>query len=447
MCNTKRTFADFSTPLSPFKPTAELIASPGSLEYSESTSSDAGEFFSSTNPSEVSDDQNSEPYIGSLIAAGSDVGEILARICTLTNEIHPIFRDENICACEYKDIGCCLFPYYATHRPEDLGFDKAPRIDSPYPKDNPIARAILQLATNIITSKDALPFWAGIIECGLSQDPSNIFRVHPRKHLSPEREKETLQHLREFSHHIRIHFRALEQDLMGFQSTYYVEDDDPDYDDKLLCHPDGNCTPQCPVASYGQVNGKRAIVNYPFQHIFLNTSRVFGFDRQDWDWVTVTEVKESIAHAAITLSHELSHALTKLYNGNRPDPLMNDEPTAETGFSLEAHLFGGALHYETTKITKIVQWPNIATWEDYNTSGSSMRTTAFGKLPWPRTWLVDAERISRLTEQRFWDDGSTHGLYKKLWLRPYHETPRQLDEYMQFSSGHEPPVEASNKQK
>jgi hypothetical protein len=43
------------------------------------------------------------PIIKHLIAAGGDLTTIMSSLCQLTNEIHPIFRDENICVCPYKD--------------------------------------------------------------------------------------------------------------------------------------------------------------------------------------------------------------------------------------------------------------------------------------------------------------------------------------------------------
>lgn len=59
---------------------------------------------------------------------------------------------------------------------------------SPYPADNVVVRAILQLATRFLTHEDILPFWAGIVDCGRgpSQDVAR-FRVRPNKRLSKAR--------------------------------------------------------------------------------------------------------------------------------------------------------------------------------------------------------------------------------------------------------------------
>jgi hypothetical protein len=77
----------FATPLSPFK-----------VEYVDKNSDSPG-----------SDDQTEEMNfkgltVGELVAAGSDMADITARISDLTHEIHLIFRHENICSCKYKNL-------------------------------------------------------------------------------------------------------------------------------------------------------------------------------------------------------------------------------------------------------------------------------------------------------------------------------------------------------
>lgn len=443
----KRAFADFAAPLSPFKPRKESVVTPTApdLPVSVDANDNVGES-SPMIPPATTYNQNRGPSIADHIAAGSDFADIMTRISSLTNEIHPIFRDKNLCLCQYLECQCCIRPYYATYRGEDLGMTKSPPTDSPYPKDNPVVRAILQLATNIITHSDALPFWAGIIECGLSEDPTNVFRVHPRKHLSPEREKATLWHLRQLAHHIRIHFVLFDNDLQGLQTTFHIEDDDPDYDhtrDRRFCHPDGYCSAECNNAVYGYKNGKPAIVNYPFPHIYMNTAHMYGINMSDLLYMTITEAKECTFQSAVTLSHEVSHALMELYNTGRPPALMNDEPIAETGMSLETHLFGGIVNHVAEKISHVSQWPSVGYWDYYNKNDFPMPINAFGKLPWSRVWRADAERVSRFTDQSFWDEKGTGGYYKKMWLRPYHEKARKLEEYENFASGHESPAEMS----
>jgi hypothetical protein len=79
----------------------------------------------------------------------------------ITNDIHPIFRDDNICVCPYKDT-YCMAPHFADN-PEVLAWRaKAPQTNSPYIegfKENILVRTIFQLATRMILHDDALPFW------------------------------------------------------------------------------------------------------------------------------------------------------------------------------------------------------------------------------------------------------------------------------------------------
>jgi hypothetical protein len=138
-------------------------------------------------PAEI--DYRARP-IEELLAAGSDLSR---QVFSLTNDIHPVFQDKHICACEYTDDLYCCAPYFAANPDEVADKEKAPAIASPYATKNVLVRTIMQLATNFLTHDDTLPFWAGIIDCarGPRQEVGR-FHVHPKKRLSEDRKADTL---------------------------------------------------------------------------------------------------------------------------------------------------------------------------------------------------------------------------------------------------------------
>ena len=136
------------------------------------------------------------PTIKDLIAAGGDLTTIMSSVCQLTNDIHPIFRAENICMFPYKD-NYCMAPHFADHPEKLIGKAKAPQMNSPYVegfKDNVVVRTIFQVATRMLLHDDALPFWAGLMDAvdWEADEPSISFKVHPRRRLSKDRKQRTL---------------------------------------------------------------------------------------------------------------------------------------------------------------------------------------------------------------------------------------------------------------
>lgn len=168
------------------------------------------------------------PTIQDLLDAGEDVASSL---CQLTNEIHPIFQAENMCVCQYDDIRCCVQPHFADLASRDPEIEKAHPIASPYPEDNIIVLAAMQLASRILTHVDTLPFWVGILDC-IDPDTGKVssdFKVHPSKHLSPQRNVKVLDHLSRFAERVRFHHKANEVSrTLGFR----IDVDDPDSPEK-----------------------------------------------------------------------------------------------------------------------------------------------------------------------------------------------------------------------
>lgn len=487
MCNGKRSFDKFAEPPLPFKfggpwahindeddyPTESSDGEDSDTESSDGESSDGecsdGECSDSI--SETESDVGPPEYgpkeltIGDLIAAGSDSTKILATISSLTNDIHPIFRDENICACEYTDDIYCLAPHYAAH-PEALeGVEKAPEIASPFAKDNILVRAILQLATNFITHDDTLPFWAGIVECGLGPPGKTPFRVHPRKKLSAARKAETLQHLEKFAELVRFHFKVFEECLAGYSSGKRPKEGEPDYDPaRDPWAPGGWC--KCPVneycdcrqgAVYAYRDGKPVVLDdVLFQHVFLNAEWIEGFDQSSEEWrdMTIPEVKKEIFVQAVILCHEFAHAL--MNHHCEAEVPMNDEPVAETGFCWENFVFGGMVrdtpydpHLGNSVIrTHVVQWPDLRIFEKYSEGEAAMPIRYFGKLQDQRELPFDASRCTRFLDQSFWDAKKPSKDFKKMWLKPYIEAPMHYGEYHTFNpEAYEKPVEVSAKKR
>ena len=440
MCGCKRSFGTFAVPLSPYKGgcyDVEPLTQDAELEAEEA---------------------DFEDYtIDELVAAGSEMAEITASISDLTNELHPIFRDDNICACSYKESLYCCSPYFVANPDQIADGKKATVTTSPDPGQNVVVRTILQLATKFLTHEATLPLWAGIIDCGRGprQDVSRFY-VHPRKRLNEAREADTLDQLNRFADNIRIHFVSLDADdhdgtSDAFAKVIKVCDNDPEFDPAtevvLTCHhttiQQCNC-PKGPIYAYR--NGKPVIEqsgSYEFHHVFLNTKKITGFDQSSDQWrgMTIWELKTAIFDCASIVCHELTHAFMRFHC--QREGFMNEECSLETGFAWENFTFGGLIHRDDSDPTTVIvlPWPNMQYFNHYMQGGHPMAIRSFGKLAWARTLIVDPQRYTRFLTQSFWDEETPGEDFKKMWLKPYYEAPTCEEEYTLFNSGHEPPVE------
>jgi hypothetical protein len=398
------------------------------------------------------------PTIKDLIAAGGDLTTIMSSVCQLTNDIHPIFRAENICMCPYKD-NYCMAPHFADHPEELIGKAKAPQTNSPYIegfKDNVVVRTIFQAATRMLLHDDALPFWAGLMDAvdWEADEPSISFKVHPRRRLSKYRKERTLEHLEEFAaEHIRFHFKVRQNDdgsmwdCDGETNSQTVLEDDP-------LHPGTGCTVRKDWKFYGWRDGKPIIVDrmQDFSHITMNLAMFLPTRPvEDLLSMTVSEMKLRMVGSAITLCHELAHALER-HNCDRDyftAPVMNDEIVVETGFSFENFLHGGIpTWWSDCHGVYLMKWPCQDSVDVYIDDGTPMKWTRLGDAGPCREFLFEPRRMEVFLEQSFWDDPAPPaGCWKKMWSRPHVELALDGDDFDYFTTGDTSPYRPQPKRR
>jgi hypothetical protein len=209
-------------------------------------------------------DEPEEQTFEQLFAAGSGLADILSSACQLTNPIHPIFESANLCLCEYQNEIHCVAPRFAANPP--AGLAKISPKPLPYRKDMIILHTILQLASQMITHPQTLPFWAGLMDAVIPTggDKRAAFTVHPTRRLDPARTEQTLEALEKFKDNIRVHFKAFGDDdtSEGWVQSLDVTVDDP-------AHKQGM------GQQYAYRDGKATIESNsrPFVHIFINALR------------------------------------------------------------------------------------------------------------------------------------------------------------------------------
>jgi hypothetical protein len=163
--------------------------------------------------------------------------------------------------------------------------------------------------------------------------------------------------------------------------------------------------------------------------------------------MTITGMKVDMFGIASTICHEFSHALEQHYC-HRFDrqPRMNDELLVETGFSLEAFLYGGLFSDEYRKGKKkpcIRRWPSAAYYDFYKSNGHPMeRHDLSADLgPNSRCYPIEPRKCAVFLEQSFWDDPKPPaGCLKKMWPRPHCEVALDQDDYDYFNSGSQHPL-------
>lgn len=417
MCQCKRSLEQFSAPLPPF---------------------DLNKAWEAIGPGPTTDDyfKDIRP-IERHLNDGIAMSEIESRIINLTNEIHPIFRDENICACRYSDMFYCLEPDYANCSETIDDVAQAPEIESPHAKNNFMIRAALQLASMFITHDDTLPFWAGIIETGANRDEgTRTFHVHPRRHLDKSCKEKTLEHLRNFAEHIRFHFKIFEGDIASMGGITTVETFEDDQGKLKTC---------------AYRNGKTILEDGDtrFVHVRINVGQMNGFDQSsdELSRMTIKECRAEIFATASLIGHEFAHAMMDHFvytNKLNANVFLNEESLAEDGYCWENFVFGGTITsagYGFTRTFYVVPWPNLEVLERYTRTGYEVDNRHFGTLrdlPWKELFHNEYERFF---EQSFWDEPKPAKRFKKLWLMPYHECPISEHEHWVYSAGHEAPIE------
>lgn len=405
------------------------------------------------------------PTIGDFLAAGGDPTVIMSHICQLTNDIHPILGDANLCFCpeminpsEYfeDDFAYCMAPFYADSL-NLTGLVREQRTASIHPKDNPVMRTILQLASRMITDEGTLPFWAGILNAmtGEGEDAKVVFKVHPRRKLNPPCKESTLRYLREeLAANVRFHFKVF-RDANGDMDPYTcgttgaeaMSEADPLY---YAFHNDGE------VKYYGHRDGKRTHDDHPvFPHICLNIAQWRALWPLEYlDDMTISEIQLEMFHHALTICHELAHALDfRAIDTERFSIApLNDEVAVETGFALENWLFGGAvkLHVGGNPIT-LQQWPCqdlCDTYAEGGTKDTIELTRIFTDAGPDRHIPVDPSKVQAFFLQSFWDDPNPPvGCWKKMWLRPAVFAALNPWDFDDFTTGDTVPFEPEAKRR
>ena len=172
----------------------------------------------------------------------------------------------------------------------------------------------------------------------------------------------------------------------GFANNIFVTAKDPDFDPAtyvaLSCNHLSISACDCPKGPvYAFRDGKPVVEDSRFQHIFMNTRSIKGFDMKSSQWrgLSIWDLQTSIFNTASTLCHEFAHAFM-IYHVGR-DAYMNDESISETGFSWENFTFGGVVQScPGSPSTFLMPWPNLDLFEDYTAASARMGIRYFGKL-------------------------------------------------------------------
>jgi hypothetical protein len=332
--------------------------------------------------------------------------------------------------------------------------------------ENFTLRAMMQLAARIITHKESLPFWNGLIAAGEGPEKEKIrFHVPPRPENKLTDEK-VLEHLTKVAGNIRFHFKAfqdlayrierhLEDDSVGGHCAGYcprVKDSAPGFAQlaallifagdaekpsfskeqlEAIFEPEDDKEPEsdgeeCDTALWCVWrDGKPTVQDTPFAQIWLNLNHMPGYDmsNDDWQKMTISELRTVIVLGATKICHEFSHAVTNIYFPDLGEPYMNTDNIAEAGFAFESYIFGGSTrpgqmpHQNWPCYLMVSAWPNYSSWKVYD---RPLELNSFGKAAVPDAahFFPRPFRWERFLEQGFWDESETrYNSVKKLWLR------------------------------
>ena len=434
------------------------------------------ESFRDSKEKKDSEFRNSDPVrcgmdtpIKDLVDAGVDLNDIKSRICTLRNELHPLFKEDNICVCKHENAKLCLHPTYSSVSELTKGTKGSLELNWAPPLENLLLRAMMQLASRIITDKDSLGFWAGIIKAAEGPESEKHHYYVPARRLdTPENAllgKKVLDHLLKVADNIRFHFKAfqdlryriwdhMEADQVAF-CTVWSDDvagperrlaqlsalisagngEQPSFDMEQLeailqpesddeTESDEEPTQVC----CGWRDGKCITQETPFPHIFLNLNGMFGYDtsNDDWQRMNISQIRLTILRGADTICHEFAHAMMYIYFPNQEEPHMNTESVAEAGLSFSNHVFGGILSAHTdaqgfNEDLKVTPWPEYKLWSHYVEIFGPLELSDFSKAAMPATVIYYPMnfRWECFLGQSFWDEDGPrwYNAVRKLWLR------------------------------
>lgn len=228
---------------------------------------------------------NGNPTIGAMLEVYDDeLDQIAPLICSLTNDVLPLFDEQNVCVCVFPDKQYCYLPENIAEMKaaeEELGNNKVPdwelcsmdgitnRLEGSllphwdHDIGESMLRSAMQLATRMITHEDALLFWAGLMDCAKSGKDGERTRltVPAGERLDAAKKQEVLEYLQQATRRIRIHLKSFymgEENVTetcgGFCCAFPLEQDGSDK------------SPDQPKTYYGWQNGQPALQEGYFQY-------------------------------------------------------------------------------------------------------------------------------------------------------------------------------------
>ena len=380
-----------------------------------------------------------EPTLGRMLEATVgwyNFDEIKSQICSLTNDILLVFEMQNICVCKLPDKQFCYLPAkIAEFQAADAALVRVPLWELcsadgttnevegailPYWNHEPgefMLHSAMQLATQMITHDDALPFWAALMDSARSSEGdakrSTRSRVRTPERLDAAKKQEVLDYLHQAAANIRVHLKPFSEGEVetraGFCCAFPLEQDGSEEQHDR------------PEFYHGWQDGKPALKDY-FVHLYMNIDLLIDFDVWTSDWMhrTAADLRKAMLPFATEVCHQFAHAMTDISQNGGESPQFNDETVIEPGFSFEQFIFGGRLNPNGNGGFWVAPWPDYST-EQFCANGAGKQDLcAFGRatLPPPETRVLDHQVWQQLFEQRFWDVAdSADGASKKLWLR------------------------------
>jgi len=272
-------------------------------------------------------------------------------------------------------------------------------LDDVFPSWN----CVFQLANAMITDRDCLPFWHGLIKLHDQERAQRKatapyrrqINVHPTRLLSAQDRVRTLKVLRVYRNEVRVHGKA---DLFPEGGTAGATS----YAALPSTHPDFRTGKR---RYLGFINGRVVGRRLPFAHVQIE--RNSSTDKGHWTKQSVSELRATIVFIAVTVSHEMSHALETLITQDmsKHEPYVNDACHSEIGHALESFLLGGVLErFKEHDHLCIHTWPNVYTLEQYNDGGGGIECRGFlmpDKMDGP-IYPIEPEECARFLSAKMW---------------------------------------------
>ena len=118
-------------------------------------------------------------------------------------------------------------------------------------------------------------------------------------------------------------------------------------------------------------------------------------------------------------------------------------------------MFGGKIdqarfedQYSLRTDLKLHPFPDFETFESYKKNDFNMRVSSIGMLQKRRMDTIEPRLFHCFFDQSWWDKKETDSFrFKKMWLKPYYETPVRWSEYLKYSTGYETKPELPRKKR